>query len=121
MLSPLPIESISTKPSQTYVMAPTLHHHSPWSQLWEVPPDACWLVLVDRLVLVQRQTARASTQFWLTGLRKVLMYAGYAGRREQTGGSFVHSTMFVVISITALIIVRRPILVNIPTQLLLYP
>ena len=49
------------------------------------------------------------------------MYAGYAGRREQTGGSSVHLTMFVVILITALITVRRPMWINIPSKPLLHP
>ena len=49
------------------------------------------------------------------------MYAGYAGRREKTGGSSVHSTMFVVTSITARTTARRAILISIPGRLLRYP
>ena len=49
------------------------------------------------------------------------MYAGYAERGEGTGGSTVHSIMFVVISITARTTVRKPILISKPNQLLRHP
>jgi hypothetical protein len=48
----------------------------------------------------------------LIGLWKELTYAGYAGRKEQTGGSPVQSITFVVISNIALILVWRCMLTS---------
>ena len=63
---------------------------------------------------------RASTLFWLTGLRKELTCVGYVGRRERAEGSLVRSTTFVVTSNTAHFIVRRVILTSVLARVLCF-